>query len=117
MKKVLVIFLLLLSACSSTGVIPVGGDSYMVSKQTATGFQSAVGIKGEILKEANESVPATFQQDRPRSLSFGFQAPQTKASELKSLGKLASDIEIHSSVCIVFILVNIVLDGQIEITL
>ena len=26
----------------------------MVSKQTATGYQSAVGIKGEILREADE---------------------------------------------------------------
>ncbi len=54
MKRILILSLFLVSACSSTGVIPVGGDSYMVSKQTATGFQSAVGIKGEILKEANE---------------------------------------------------------------
>lgn len=40
--------------CASTGVIPVGGNSYMVSKQTATGFQTAVSIKAEVLREANE---------------------------------------------------------------
>lgn len=46
--------LTLLSGCASTGVVPVGSDTFMVSKQTATGYQSAVGIRAEILREANE---------------------------------------------------------------
>ena len=45
---------LILSACASTGIVPMGKDTYMVSKQTATGFQPAVGITAEILQEANE---------------------------------------------------------------
>jgi hypothetical protein len=43
-----------IAGCASTGVIPIGKETYMVSKQTATGYQSAVGIKGEVLAEANE---------------------------------------------------------------
>ena len=43
---------LFLSACSSTGVIPVGANSYMLSKQTATGYQTAVGITAEVMQEA-----------------------------------------------------------------
>ncbi len=52
MRKFLLLFFL--AGCASTGVIPVGSNTYMVSKQTASGFQTAVGIKAEILKEANE---------------------------------------------------------------
>ena len=47
-------FVIGIASCASTGILPIGKDTYMVSKQTATGFQSAVGIKGEILREANE---------------------------------------------------------------
>ena len=42
------------AGCASTGAIPVGQDTYMLSKQSATGFQSAVGIRADVLKEANE---------------------------------------------------------------
>ena len=44
---------LFLAACSSTGVVPVGENSYMVSKQTASGFQTAVGIRSEVMQEAS----------------------------------------------------------------
>jgi hypothetical protein len=46
--------LTLLISCASTGVIPIGKDTYTISKQTASGFQSAVSIRGEVLKEAND---------------------------------------------------------------
>ena len=49
-----VLFVAGLASCASTGILPIGKNTYMVSKQTATGYQSAVAIKGEILKEANE---------------------------------------------------------------
>ena len=39
-------FACFITACASTGIIPIGKDTYMVSKQSATGYQSAVGIKG-----------------------------------------------------------------------
>jgi hypothetical protein len=42
-----------ITACASTGVLPIGNNKFMVSKQTATGFESAVGIKGDVLREAN----------------------------------------------------------------
>jgi len=43
-----------LVGCASTGIVPIGKDTYMVSKQSATGFESAVGVKGQVLQEANE---------------------------------------------------------------
>lgn len=44
---------LFLVACSSTGVLPVGENSYMLSKQTATGYQTAVKIRSEVMQEAS----------------------------------------------------------------
>ena len=49
-----IVFVCFIAACASTGIMPIGKDTYMVSKQSATGFQSAVGVKGEVLAEANE---------------------------------------------------------------
>ncbi|SRR6266480_2881633 len=40
--------------CASTGIVPIGKDTYIVSRQSATGFESSVGVKGQVLKEANE---------------------------------------------------------------
>lgn len=54
LASVAVFLIATLVACASTGIIPIGKDTYMVSKQSATGYESAVGIKGQILQEANE---------------------------------------------------------------
>ena len=50
---IVVSLLIFLAACSSTGVIPVGENSYMLSKQTATGFQTAVGVTSDVMEEAS----------------------------------------------------------------
>jgi hypothetical protein len=53
--KYLIIFLFVLSGCaSSTGVIPMGPDSFMISKQGASGFSSNGAMKAEAYQEANE---------------------------------------------------------------
>lgn len=45
---------ILLGACSSTGVIPVGEDQYMISKQSAAGiFGTPAGVEADIYREAN----------------------------------------------------------------
>src|SRR5690349_2673114 len=44
----------ILAGCVSTGVVSIAKDTYMISKQSATGFESAVGVQGEVLKEANQ---------------------------------------------------------------
>jgi hypothetical protein len=52
------IFALLLPAtlilgCASSGVVPIGQDTYMISKQSSTGYHSAGSVKAEIFTEAN----------------------------------------------------------------
>jgi hypothetical protein len=47
--------LVALTACSSTGVVPMDKDTYLIAKKSAqVGFGPPVGIKGEAYKEANE---------------------------------------------------------------
>lgn len=46
---------LLLSACSSSGPIATGKDTYMITKQSAGGLMVAgASVKAEILVEANQ---------------------------------------------------------------
>lgn len=48
------IVVLALAACSSTGVVPMDGDTYTVSKRSAqVGFGPADGPKADIYREAN----------------------------------------------------------------
>jgi hypothetical protein len=54
MKRYYFGIIFLLSACSSTGVIPMDKDTYMVSKRSAqVGFGPAIGAKADIYEEAN----------------------------------------------------------------
>lgn len=46
-------FALFLSGCASSGVVSVGQDTFMVAKQSSTGFHSASSVKAEIFAEAN----------------------------------------------------------------
>jgi hypothetical protein len=39
--------------CASSGVIPIGQDTFMISKQSSTGFHSASSVKAELFAEAN----------------------------------------------------------------
>jgi hypothetical protein len=44
----------LLSSCASTGVVPIGDNTYMLSKKSAgCGFSSAEGTKSDLYIEAN----------------------------------------------------------------
>lgn len=46
---------LTLAACSSTGIVPMDGDTYTVSKRSAqVGFGPADGAKADIYREAND---------------------------------------------------------------
>jgi len=54
-KVILLIVLFLLSACSSTGIVKLEKDKYMVSeKNTKVGFVSAAEEKAAVYKSANE---------------------------------------------------------------
>lgn len=42
----------LIGCASNSGVIPIGKDTYMVSRQAATGFSGSGNLKAEAFKEA-----------------------------------------------------------------
>jgi hypothetical protein len=47
--------LAVLAGCASnSGVVPMGSDMFMVSRQAATGFSGAGSLKAEALQEANQ---------------------------------------------------------------
>lgn len=53
--KTTVLFLVvlpLIGCASNSGVIPIGKDTYMVSRQAATGFSGSGTLKAEAFKEA-----------------------------------------------------------------
>jgi len=56
MKKVLTLgMVLLLTGCATnSGVVPIGQNSYMVSRQAATGFSGSGKLKAEAFQEASE---------------------------------------------------------------
>lgn len=48
-------FLLVAAGCAAnTGVVPTGGDSYMVAKQAASGFSGLGTLKADALTEAGQ---------------------------------------------------------------
>jgi hypothetical protein len=55
MKATYLTFLVaLLAGCASnSGIIPIGKDTYMVSRQAATGFSGSGTLKAEAFQEAN----------------------------------------------------------------
>lgn len=55
MKLVAVPVLLVIAGCASnSGVVPSGPDTYLVSRQAATGFSGSGTLKADALREANE---------------------------------------------------------------
>jgi hypothetical protein len=57
MKKVMVMLLAfaLLSGCASnTGIVKIGKDTYMVSRQAATGFSGSGDLKAKCIEEARQ---------------------------------------------------------------
>ncbi len=51
---ILVMTTLLIASCSSnSGVVPLGNNNFIISKQAATGFPGTGTIKVEALKEAS----------------------------------------------------------------
>ncbi len=55
MKYLLVLLILLVTACSSTGVVPMDSGTYMIAKRSAQiGFGPPDGVKADVYREANE---------------------------------------------------------------
>lgn len=56
---------LALSAHASSGVVPMGQDTYMISAQSFTGFSSAGSVKAEIYKEGSAYCVGLGKQFQP----------------------------------------------------
>ena len=55
MKYALIASLIIISGCSSNcGVVPIGPDTFMVSRQAATGFSGLGTLKADAFQEANQ---------------------------------------------------------------
>ncbi|MCF6289530.1 MAG: hypothetical protein L3J03_00785 [Desulfobacterales bacterium] len=56
MKNIVFLFslLLILGCASNSGVVPIGPETFMVSRQAATGFSGLGTLKADAFKEANE---------------------------------------------------------------
>lgn len=55
MKTAIIAAILLLAGCASnSGVIPIGKDTFMVSRQAATGFSGSGTLKAEAFQEASQ---------------------------------------------------------------
>lgn len=55
MKKIITVGAIFLAGCASnSGVIPIGQDTFMVSRQAATGFSGSGTLKAEAFQEASQ---------------------------------------------------------------
>ena len=49
------LFGIIIAGCAAhSGVVPIGPDTYMISRQAATGFSGSGNLKAEALREAHE---------------------------------------------------------------
>lgn len=54
MRVILIGALIALAGCAATSTVaPLGGDTFMLSKQAATGFHGLGNLTAEVLTEAN----------------------------------------------------------------
>lgn len=108
MKRILVSSIIALAGCAiNTGVVPIGQDTFMVSRQAATGFSGLGDLKGEAFREANQycldqrkSVQVLHTSESSPPYIFGnfpkavvqFRCLDANDSELKRL-KLTKDVD------------------------
>lgn len=82
---------LTLTGCVSTGVIPAGGDTYMVSKRSPqVGFGAPVAAKADVFRQANEfcaSRGQTMEQVKLDEEPSGFGRPASASLEFRCAAK------------------------------
>ncbi len=54
-----------LTGCASSGVVPMGQDTFMISKQSATGFSSAGAVKADIYREGSAYCASQGKEFQP----------------------------------------------------
>lgn len=79
----------LTTACSSTGVVPMDGDTYTVSKRSAqVGFGPADGPKADIYREANDFCGKQGKKVQTVSLQMtdsGFAQPASASLQFRCM--------------------------------
>jgi hypothetical protein len=90
-KILAVLALSFLSACASTGVVPMDKGTYMISKKSPqAGFGPPVGIKGEVYTEANEFCARegkAVETTKYEETNSGFARSAAVALEFKCISK------------------------------
>ena len=57
--KAIAVCIILVGCASNSGVVPMGNNTYMVSRQAATGFSGMGTLKAEAMKEAYQQCQKT----------------------------------------------------------
>lgn len=87
MQYSIILILLLLSGCSSTGVVPMDDGVYMIAQRSAqVGFGPPDGVKADVYKEANTFCAKTQQTVKTIELEMtdsGFGKPGNVSLEFK----------------------------------
>ena len=90
-SKLLLLVPVLLTACASTGVVPMNKGTYMISKKSPqVGFGPPVGIKGEAYTEANMFCArngSTVETVKYEATNAGFARSAAVALEFKCTPK------------------------------
>jgi len=91
MRRYALVAIILLAGCASTGVIPTGADTFMVSKRSAqAGFGEPVGAIASVLKEANAFCAkrnATMEQVTLDKQNSGFAKPGSATLTFRCLSR------------------------------
>lgn len=58
---------LVLAGCASSGPVPMGQDTWYITKQSSTGFNSAASVKADLYREANDYCVSQGRQLQPIS--------------------------------------------------
>ena len=76
MKIAIIAAIVLLAGCASnSGVIPIGKDTFMVSRQAATGFSGSGTLKAEAFQEASQ-----YCTNLGKSLKIAIDKPEGQRS-------------------------------------
>ena len=86
-----------LAGCASSGVIPAGPDTYIVSGQSATGFHSGASVTADLYREANAYCAGIKKQFLPISVNSrdGVPGRAFANSELQFRCLAAGDPDLH----------------------
>ena len=89
--RLAVLAMVFLSACASTGVVPMDKGTHMISKKSPqVGFGPPVGIKGEVYTEANEYCARegkAVETTKYEETNAGFARSAAVALEFKCVSK------------------------------